>query len=372
MKQACILYGQAVEAILEMESCGFESTGSNEALHDEFDIIRPTLFLNLAAANLKLGGLEESLRCCNSVIQLCNSPGLLYSSMTSAEEFSSIIHPIAEAMQSLITKALFRRGKCSEALGDSLRAIEDYQAALAVSPTDKEIQRSITSIEEKVHYAQKSLRNVTATATARAVTMSPPSSQGEEHMTNGGRCWMRRGTWSQTVSECTVRLPLAAILQGMNRDISDHSPNSTGNSICTSASHSTLKKWRIEFRSHLVTIHAYQRERESESESAPTPKLELELGHSVRSSECTWTLDLNSTTDSRIHTSCENEGDSEPNGTDPGSNSCIEGCLVLHLSKSPSSAPSSNSVSGSGSSSKSSSEWFPGQEVFNVLYFIIS
>jgi hypothetical protein len=293
---------------------------------DEFDMIRPTLFLNLAAANLKLGGAEECIRCCNSVIQLCNSPGLLYSNMTSAEEVASVMHPSAEEMEPLIAKALFRRGKCFEALGDCSRAIEDYQAARVISPTDKEIQTSITTIEDK--------------------------------MTNGGRCWMRRGLWSQSVSECTVHLPIAHILQDLHpRDmhhLRDCSPTSTRPD--TSTTHSSLKKWRADFRSKLVTIHAYH------SEGTCALKLELKLSHCVISSECTWTLDLTSTTDSKIQTSCENENEGDsgdrivgPNCTDPGPNSCIEGYLVLHLSKSPCSG--------------SDVPWFPGQEVGNIYRF---
>jgi tetratricopeptide (TPR) repeat protein len=323
---------------------------------DEFDMIRPTLFLNLAAANLKLGGAEECIRCCNSVIQLCNSPGLLYSNMTSAEEVASVMNPSAEAMEPLIAKALFRRGKCFEALGDCSRAIEDYQAARVISPTDKEIQTSLTTIEDKVFQAVKPERK--GTAAAYPVTISPSSSLIEDQMTNGGRCWMRRGLWSQSVSECTVHLPIAHILQDLYphdiHHLSDCSPTSTRPN--TSTIHSSLKKWRANFRSKLVTIHAYQ------SEGTCALKLELELSHNVISSECTWTLDLTSTTDSRVQTSYENENEGDsgdrikgPNCTDPGPNSCIEGYLVLHLSKSPCSG--------------SDAAWFPGQEVGNVYRF---
>lgn len=322
-----------------MESCSVESENSGVVSNNELDIIRPTLFLNLAAANLKLGGAEECLRCCNSAIQLCNSPGLLYSDMKSAEEVALVMHPAAQAMQSLIAKALFRRGKCFEALGDCTRALVDYQDAQAISPTDKEIQNSVTSIRTKAYRAPNPVRNVTDTA--HPVTMSLPGSLIEDQITNGGKCWMRRGLWSQAVKECTVYLPIAAILQDLYPDLDGCSP--------ASITHSSLKKWRTEFRSNLVTIQAYQ------SESTCDLKLELELSHCVISSECTWTLDLTSTTGPRIETSDENEGG---NGyrTDPGLNSCVEGYLVLHLSKSP--CPSSGS----------DGKWFPGQEVSNVRH----
>lgn len=328
LKQACALYGQAVEAVLELESCNYDSVGVNLASNVEFDIIRPTLFLNLAAANLKLGGADECVRCCNSVIQLCNSPGLQFSSMTSAEEVTLVNHPVAEVMETLLTKALFRRGTCFEALGDSVRALEDYRSAQAVSPTDTLVKNSIISVEKRIRDAVKPVKNVTA----QHVTMSAPSSSLEEQMvTNGGRCWMRRGLWSQTVNDSTVYLPIAAIVQYLFPPDGD---------VYAPTSHSSLKKWKIEFRCKSVTIHACRNEKTSD--------LNLDLSHHVISSECVWTLDLSHPPVSRSEAGWDDAGVDRvlgPKDTDPGPNSCAEGYLVLHLSKRP------------------CSEWLPGQEV---------
>jgi hypothetical protein len=75
LRSACMLYGQAIEAVLEIESQELDTDSDGEDSSEPYALLRPSLFLNLAAANLKLGGADGALKCCNSVIQLCNNPG---------------------------------------------------------------------------------------------------------------------------------------------------------------------------------------------------------------------------------------------------------------------------------------------------------
>ena len=92
--KACVLYGEAINLILLLES-NLNADDVESALHDAFMVIRPTLFLNLAASNLKLDAADGALQCCNSAIQLCNAPGLPYADLASSKdiEFTSRYRP---------------------------------------------------------------------------------------------------------------------------------------------------------------------------------------------------------------------------------------------------------------------------------------
>jgi tetratricopeptide (TPR) repeat protein len=204
LRSACMLYGQSIEAILEIESQGLDIDNYKENLTEQYALLRPSLFLNLAAANLKLGGADGALKCCNSVVQLCNNPGLKYSELLSADEITDIIHPISSIMISLMTKALYRRGQCFLELFNIKQAYNDFKIAHTLSPDNKDIKNSLHKIElqlnkndncnesknEKNH---ERLKNENSIQNEKNINMDLFGKNEIEEMTvNGGKCWMRK------------------------------------------------------------------------------------------------------------------------------------------------------------------------------------
>ena len=51
-----------------------EDSCTDTTLNDEFHMLKATLFLNIAIANMKLNSYEGCCRCCNVVIAFCNKP----------------------------------------------------------------------------------------------------------------------------------------------------------------------------------------------------------------------------------------------------------------------------------------------------------
>ena len=380
LKSACVLYGQAIEAILELESYFTQDTEQSDitSIYNAFAILRPTLFLNLAQSNLCLDSPDGALKCCNSAIQLCNTPGLFYGDLEPADEIPFTSFPVAESMIVIITKALFRRGKCFEQLGNIRCAMADYEEAEQISPGNVEVKESLQGCLRLLQGAANNLipsvpndsDNVTfhlkknkndstelgsEENVPRAIGMnSPPKAYPSvtdemtetaklariiEMTVNGGKCWLRRAYWSQTVLDVTVYIPISALTSHMFHDKnmdsgSVHSYNSsndknncTGNDdndrISSSSSSSSsssdcnidtknckkyndiINKYKIAFSSRCITI-------ENSIDDKTTAIL---LEHVIISTECTWTLDPDSS------------------------------ILVFYLIKAP------------------SFEWFPGQEV---------
>jgi tetratricopeptide (TPR) repeat protein len=305
------LYGEAINLILLLES-NLNADDVESALHNAFMVIRPTLFLNLAASNLKLNAADGALQCCNSAIQLCNAPGLLYSDLASSKDIVDIVHPVAQAMLLTMTKALFRRGTCFEALGDLSAALKDYLAAVSISPDNQELKLLVEAAEERmrciINTEMKKASNHSAEISRPAARRDDGLSK-ESMCVNGGRCWMRKGLWSQTVTDVIVYFPLQVVhlefyAEERESTIEDFSYN---NKLLR-------KNLKVAFKNHSITI--------STSTSAESNRsITIDLEHAVISSECTWTLDL----------------DSDP--------TAASGDLIIYLSKAP------------------KFEWFPGQEV---------
>lgn len=309
--KACVLYGEAINLILLLES-NLNADDVESALHDAFMVIRPTLFLNLAASNLKLNAADGALQCCNSAIQLCNAPGLLYADLASSKDTVDIVHPVAQAMLQTMTKALFRRGTCFEALGDVNAALEDYLAAVSISPDNQELKLLIEAAEERMRCTTNTEMKKASNHSAESVRPAARRDDGlskERMSVNGGRCWMRKGLWSQTVTDVIVFLPLYIVYLELYAE--------EGDRTTTDLTHNYRllgKNLKVVFKNHSITISISI---STESDRSIT----IDLEHAVISSECTWTLDL----------------DSDP--------TLDSGDLIIYLSKAP------------------KFEWFPGQEV---------
>jgi tetratricopeptide (TPR) repeat protein len=305
------LYGEAINLILLLES-NLNADDVESALHDAFMVIRPTLFLNLAASNLKLSAADGALQCCNTAIQLCNAPGLLYSDLASSKDIVDIVHPVAQAMLQTMAKALFRRGTCFEALGDVNAALKDYLAAASISPDNQELKLLVEAAEERMRCTTNTEKTKATNHSAESIRTAARRNDGlskESMCVNGGRCWMRKGLWSQTVTDVIVYLPLQVVHLELYAE--------EGEVITADFKHHFKLLWKnltVAFTNHSITM--------SISTSTDNDRsITIDLEHAVISSECTWTLDL----------------DSDP--------TLESGDLIIYLSKAP------------------KFEWFPGQEV---------
>jgi len=87
--KAAVLYGELLQEMMKFEKeypwRSWDTERVLEVLEYEqiqtFDSLKPTVFLNLAAANLKLQGFEGARRCCNAALLFINSPSLLLDDM---------------------------------------------------------------------------------------------------------------------------------------------------------------------------------------------------------------------------------------------------------------------------------------------------
>ena len=204
-RNACVLYGQAIEAILEWEALSLEQHHDHDPPNEVGQDCQPddqmllppneleqlsshkiSLFLNLAQSNINLGGFDGALRCCNAALQLCNTPTLSLAELAPGDEDVDLVEPVVPTMCAFVTKALFRRGKCYSELGDLSRAMNDFQTADRMSPNSKTILDSLSDTEMQMRSDSTSVSasawdtdghdRVPATTTTIACTMTSASS----------------------------------------------------------------------------------------------------------------------------------------------------------------------------------------------------
>ena len=290
LKQACVLYGQAIEQIIQLEvDNSFEESLSISEL-DVLSILRPTLFLNLALCNIKLGveGIEGAMYTCNAAIHLCNDPSIklvnLPDCKVSISSSIRIIEPIIRSHQSLAVKALYRRGMCYEHTREYTNAYNDYQQASRLSvDNDKDINLAVTRILSLIHH-HAIIQQQPSSLTPPQQTPQQPiqlnstlssSSNSAIDCSNGGKCWDRRGFWSQTVSDVTVHLPLDNLIQALS-DSDTEWP--------VDISPSSSSSWSVSFKPSSITIRYSH---------LPTQPMTLQLKHKIHPADCLWSLRSN-------------------------------------------------------------------------------
>ena len=133
-REACVVYGQVLSGMMQYEAAAGAGAGAETgtaaaaaAAAGDLALLRPTIFLNLAAANLHLQGLEACFKCCNAAILFINRPEMLLEEMglgDDCEDISDVFcggvpvrEPVLPRMQALAEKALFRRAKCLQEMG---------------------------------------------------------------------------------------------------------------------------------------------------------------------------------------------------------------------------------------------------------------
>lgn len=118
--------------------------------------LKPTIFLNLAAANMKLGGWDGGRRLCNAALVYCNTPFLLLDDLGVNDDINDdteLFEPIIPDRRQVIIKSMYRRGQCLHEMGQFDRALRDFEYARNLAPTDKLIKAAIetaSNMKEKV------------------------------------------------------------------------------------------------------------------------------------------------------------------------------------------------------------------------------
>lgn len=144
-RAACTSYGQAVSDLMSTETELVQS--ASEAILEEISQLKITLFLNLAAANLKLGSSEGCRRCTNTSLVFCNKPSLLLSDLGIEDDITEdtqVLEPVTlPRLEALMAKALYRRGQSYVEELNWEKAIRDFEHALRFAPGDSAIRSGI-------------------------------------------------------------------------------------------------------------------------------------------------------------------------------------------------------------------------------------
>ena len=249
---ACTTYARCIEKMLQLED--------NEFIYDDnFHMLKATLFLNIAIANMKLNSFEGCCRCCNVVIAFCNNPTMKLSDMGIDDDMTmriTIIEPVIPAYVNIAVKALYRRGKCLQGSGYLEQALFDFDTADRVSPNTKCITDSIielknilntnTDVKNTINTNTDINNNTDTMDNSFLSSSSSLSSQEKSEMTkNGGPCWLRIGYWSQTIKEARVYLPMKDLIKFSSLCDDGKFPSSL----------LLASSWKVEFEQMQVSIY---------------------------------------------------------------------------------------------------------------------
>jgi len=189
LKNACVLYGQCVEAMVEFEVNGERESLPSQAEKDEFDSLKVTIFLNLGISNMKLGSLEGCRRCCNVALLYCNNPCLGLQEMDIDPETDIVLtEPVLTSFVTLATKALFRRGKCFQEMGCVELAMKDFQGAQRLSPNIKMITDALTEVESLIDEAMTTNESKYKADGASDSVSTTSVFRGSANIPGGGNC----------------------------------------------------------------------------------------------------------------------------------------------------------------------------------------
>lgn len=322
----CQKYAEGVEKLSHLESnleVGAIATQDLESLC----ALKITLFLNLAASNLKLDNFDGSRRCCNVAILFSNKPLLKLEDMGVNDDLDNVDikvrQPVVTNRVPFVVKALFRRGKSLQGLNLLTESQTDLLFAISLlreSPQianrqqmEDDIKCCLDAVENSLtrehdgfnNHGQKNMINKTEQLGIEKLMQSSSSSITME---NGGYCMLRRAAWTQSVSDATVYIPLS-VFAGIAEQISTDLPKTI------------QTKWAVEFELHALTVKYYGNLIFYEN-----------LEHNIVPSQCLWLL----------------EDHVEPSSI-RSSTTALQ-VLVLYLHKAP------------------SFEWFPGCEWWDRVF----
>ncbi len=260
--KSAVIYGELLQEMMTFEKdYPWRSWDTEQVLHVfdheqilAFDLLKPTAFLNLGAANLKLQGFEGTRRCCNAALLFINSPSLLLDDMgadgvagsgdiTEDVVLSEPVQGGRAVLKGLAAKALYRRavatqellreyngsgrkvlGKSSYQAGDAAsiqKALQGLHAASRVAPVDStSLRKQIDDLLVEFNKLDASAKNDIEKPTEGAGSSHPPTPSGvvltkaelDGMQVNGGMCLRRSAYWSQTVLVVTIHIPLCSLI----------------------------------------------------------------------------------------------------------------------------------------------------------------
>lgn len=333
-RNSCLIYGNCIEEMVQFEgSCD----DNNVVVLEEYQMLKPTIFLNLAAANLKLQHFEGCKRCCNSCIVFCNHPNLSLDEMGIDDDLTlhvQIHEPVNPSRKNIACKALYRRGLCYMELSDFEYALIDFQAALRINPNGKDIKNAIEEVKKQIlnisNHTQRPEDDSQKQAKAKPLLEGSKSIKSllPELGVNGGYCLYRKGIWSQNINFVTANIPINAIIDlDINTDITSSSSSSNADEAYNF--YDNLKSKELKSCAKSISVVFNQRSIEvfmfHSSSSSSLLVLSEGLEYNIITDECTWTLEINPDTDVGVF-------------------------LVLYMHKAP------------------SLEWFPGCEWWDRLF----
>jgi tetratricopeptide (TPR) repeat protein len=149
-KEACILYGQCLEAMIRYEPSIL--TDDNE-----FNRTKVSIFSNLAASNLKLQAYDGAKRCCNAAIVFCNKPDMALADLGVDDDITmdvELTEPVIFELIPSAAKALYRRAQCNIGLKEKYAALHDLEITVRLLPSDKVIQTELKGLREKLSVRQ--------------------------------------------------------------------------------------------------------------------------------------------------------------------------------------------------------------------------
>lgn len=379
-KQSCLIYGQVLSGMMEYED-SIRNKSSSETSSGAFSLLKPTIFLNLAAANLQLGGLEACFKCCNAAALFINNPDFLLDEMglgENSEDISDlskagipIKEPVLPGMQSLAEKALYRRGKCLIEMGGLhvVNAAKDLYAVLRISaPSSTQLQRAVRSALQSIekeknqsycgtttiatsvsgvsdsddHVSTTSATSTVFSSSSRMLNKNRVSKSAklknrnntshrttlQEMTVNGGFCLRRRGNWAQSVRDATVYFRLDELISFPRRINEKYTDcNDQDSELEEVDDFRNSRDWKVEFDVDTIVI-------KYRDEYLLLPQC---LEYNINVSSSLWMLEDFSTTELPPTGRLSARSD-EPTH------------LVLYLSKAP------------------SVEWFPGCEWWDRVF----
>lgn len=104
LREACMIYAQAIEAIgsfeIDLLEAGRNAERESDPDFQQIEIVKPQLFLNLGMANAKLKDFTSCRRCCNVALYFCNESYVPLCDLPSITNDMDLLLPVVRCLYS--------------------------------------------------------------------------------------------------------------------------------------------------------------------------------------------------------------------------------------------------------------------------------
>ena len=255
---ACVLYANAVENLMEVEGSGDDKYPQNPFLNH----LKPQLFLNMAIANYKMNEIDGAIKSCDTALVFCKNPELYLSDLGIDDDLNVNVSFDVEKVKirgdlyKTTAKVLYRRGLCKKAKlrgKPSAKAIEDirndFLMALTYLPEDPAIKNALLDLGPDPNFMNVSSTPTSSSSMQIKNMKSTGYTESEIHyMTvNGGKCLLRKAYWSQNTTETKVYIPITYLLRDLDFEVRRDGEESLEIAL-------RAKGWKVEFLQSEVKI----------------------------------------------------------------------------------------------------------------------